>query len=84
LPEKVRVQRSLVEHALADPVASGNLPRPLVITPRIAEQHVGERRVAHRPEVDEPHGQRHGNDHDRLPAEALGRQLFPVSTAGGP
>ena len=54
----------LVEHVAADPLAAGNAPGPFVVTVRIAEQHVEERRAPEEPDMDDPENQGDEEDGD--------------------
>ena len=42
--EEIRIERRLVEHLAADPVAPGEALRPLIVAVRIAHQHIEKRR----------------------------------------
>ena len=56
--EEVRIERRLIEHLVADPVAAGDLLRPGVVAARVAEQHVEKWSAAQLPDVHEPHDER--------------------------
>ena len=51
--QKIRIERRLVKHVLANPVAGRDLHGPRVVSTRVAHQHVKERRLADLPDVDE-------------------------------
>ena len=60
--EQIGIERRLVEDLRAEPVAGREPPRPAVVLRRVAEQELGERRIAELPHVDEAHDQRGGED----------------------
>jgi cell division transport system ATP-binding protein len=49
--EKVRIERRLIEHLAAQPVAGRELPGPCVVGLRVAEEHAEERRRPNQPHV---------------------------------
>ena len=57
--EQIRVQRRLVEHLAAEPLAAGDPPRPLVVPARVAEQQREKRRGVNLPHVHDPHSEPH-------------------------
>ena len=63
--EQIGIQRRLVEHLAAEPVAAGDPLRPLVVAVRVAHQHREERRRADLPDVQEAHDERDREDRRR-------------------
>src|SRR5262249_27854115 len=74
--EHVRIERRLVEDVGADPVASGEASRPLVVAARIAEKDREERRRAHLPHMHEPYGKRRQEDPQRRRESLAGQRWY--------
>src|SRR5262245_51512107 len=66
---EVRVERRLIKDVSADPVAGGDLSRPLVVAFRVAHQQRKKRSVADLPEVSQTDEKREERDGHGNPAE---------------
>ena len=68
--EEVRIERRLIEHLAADPVAAGNPLRPLVVGAGVAQQHREERRAANRCDMNQADQECRGENRRSVADEA--------------